>query len=246
MTKREMREQRRAAREAAERAELIKTTRRRRLWRLGGAAGVAAILVGVIAAISTAGGTPKTLTKSTVVAGVPERDGVLGDPKAPVTITEYVDLQCPVCAEASRTELPTLIDDYVKTGKVKLQLRTMDFLGADSTTAAQAAAAAQRQGKLWAFVETFYANQGDENSGYVTEDFVKSVAATAGLDADKVLEDARSEAAQAAIDTANADAQAVGADSTPTFTIKRGDGEETILQTGLGDLKSALDEALEA
>jgi protein-disulfide isomerase len=242
-----MREQRRAAREAAERAERIKTTRRRRLWRLGGAAGIATLAVVVVAAVSASGGTtPETLNKSDVVTGVQEHNGVLGDPKAPVTVTEYVDLQCPVCAEASHSTLPTLIENYVKTGKVKLQARTLHFLGPDSTAAAKVAAGAQQQGKLWSFLETFYANQGEENSGYVTTDFLKSVATTAGVDADAALKYAETAEAQRALDTAYGDAQAVGADSTPTFTFKRGDGKETILQVGVGDLSSALDAALKS
>ena len=143
--------------------------------------------------MTASSGQPKTLTKSTVVAGVQEHNGVLGDPKAPVTITEYVDLQCPICKEASTTELPTLVDNYVKTGKVKLQLRTLHFIGDDSTTAAKVAAGAQHQGKLWSFLETFYANQGEENSGYVTDDFLKGVAAAAGVDATKAMDYAKTE-----------------------------------------------------
>ena len=83
------------------------------------------------------------------------------------------------------------------------------------------------------FVETFYANQGNENSGYVTDDFLKSVATTAGVNADAMLAVRRHRRRRRPRSTtANADAQTVGADSTPTFTIKRGDGAETILQTG--------------
>ena len=85
---------------------------------------------------------------------------MLGDPKAPVTVTEFLDLQCPICAEASKQTLPTLVNDYVRTGKVKLQARTLHFIGADSARAAHAAAGAQQQGKLWPFVEAFYAAQG--------------------------------------------------------------------------------------
>jgi len=244
MNQREMREERRAARQAAERAEQIQTTRRKRLWRLGTAAGLAAVIVAV-AAVTASSGQPKTLTKSTVVAGVQEHNGVLGDPKAPVTITEYVDLQCPICKEASTTELPTLVDNYVRTGKVKLQLRTLHFIGDDSTTAAKVAAGAQRQGKLWSFLETFYANQGEENSGYVTNDFLKGVAA-AGVDATKAMDYAKTGGAQAALDKADADAQAIGADSTPTFTIKQGNGAEKVLVVGATGLQEALDQALKA
>ena len=125
---RDKREQRRAPREAAERAE-----RDRQPPAVAGSGGSAERPGSPRSSwpssrpCPASGGAAKTLTKSTVVAGVQERNGVLGDPKAPVTITEYVDLQCPVCAEASQAELPTLINDYVKTGKVKLQMRTMEL-----------------------------------------------------------------------------------------------------------------------
>ena len=90
--------------------------------------------------------------------------------------------------------------------------------------------APRRQGKLWSFVETFYANQGEENSGYVTDDFLKGVATAAGVDADQGRwTTPRPAAPQDALDTADADAQAVGADSTPTFTIKQGNGAEKVL-----------------
>ena len=101
---------------------------------------------------------------------------MLGDPKAPLTVTEYVDLQCPVCAAASRETLPALVRDYVRTGKVKLEARTLHFIGPDSERAARVAAGAEQQGRLWPFLEAFYAAQGAENSGYVTDDFLRSVA----------------------------------------------------------------------
>jgi len=244
-SKQELRAQRRAHREALEQAHTAADTRRRRLFRLGAAVASAVVIVAIAAVVSTSSnGAPKSVTASTVVQGVPETNGVLGDPNAPVTITEYVDLQCPVCAQASTNTLPTLIEDYVKTGKVKLEARTLHFLGPDSTTAAKVAAGAQQQNKLWSFLETFYANQGSENSGYVTDDFLKSVATTAGVNADQALEYAKTDPATAALDKANADAQAVGADSTPTFTIKRGDGQETTLAVGATDLTTALDKAL--
>ncbi len=243
-----MREERRAARVAAERAAAASTLRRRRAWRLAAAAGLAAILVAVAAAVSASGGdtpAPKTSGEAAaVVQGIQEHDGVLGDPNAPVTVTEYVDLQCPICAAASRETLPGFIDDYVRTGKVKLQARTLSFLGPDSVRAAKVAAGAERQGRLWSFLETFFAAQGQENSGYVTDDFLRDVSRAAGVDADAALKFADGEAAQAPLDRADADAAAGGVDSTPTFTVKRGDGPETVVAVGTEDLRTKLDEAL--
>ena len=136
VTKRELREQRRAERQAAEAAEAARATRRRRLGLLGGAAALAAIVVAVAAIASSSGGAAAPKVKpveSSLLAGIPERNGVLGDPNAKVTVTEFLDLQCPICAEASKQTLPTLINDYVRTGKVKLQARTLHFIGPDST-----------------------------------------------------------------------------------------------------------------
>jgi protein-disulfide isomerase len=244
-TKRELREQRRAHRLAAEQAAKAVETRRRRLWRLGIAAAVAAAIVAIVAAVSNSNEPAAPNREAAALFnGIQESNGVLGNPDAPVTVTEYVDLQCPICAEASKQTLPALIDDYVKTGKVKLQARTLSFLGPDSVRAAKVAAGAQEQGRLWPFLETFYASQGTENSGYVTDDFLREVAEAAGVDADKALDYADSAKAQQALDRADSDAAAVKADSTPTFTVKRGDGPEQIVAVGVTDLSAALDKEL--
>ena len=78
----------------------------------------------------------------------------------------------------------------------------------------------------------------------MTDDFLREVAAAAGVDADKALDFADTPKAQQALDRANGDAAAVKADSTPTFTIKRGDGPETIVAVGVTDLSAALDKEL--
>src|SRR5689334_11453311 len=149
-TKRELREQRRAERQAAERAIAARGRQRRRLYQLGATLGLAAVVVAVAIAVSSGGGNGAGASRSpsqaaALFAGIPEHNGVLGDPHAPVTVTEFVDLQCPICAEASRTLLPSLVRDYVKTGKVKLQARTLQFIGPDSVRAARVAAGAEQQ-----------------------------------------------------------------------------------------------------
>ncbi len=251
LTKRQLREQRRAARVAAEQAETAAAVRRTRTWRLLAAAGLAVVAVAVAAAVSSSGGESAPPAAPAQVSalfdGIPERDGVLGDPDAPLTVTEYVDLQCPVCATASKETLPALMKDYVRTGKVKLEARTLHFLGPDSVRAAAVAAGAEQQGKLWPFLEAFYAAQGQENSGYVTDAFLRDVAAAAGVDADRALAAAGTAGAQDRLNRANADAQALGVDSTPTFTVARGDGKARVLAAGAQDpqtLAAALDKEL--
>jgi protein-disulfide isomerase len=247
-TKRELRERRRSERLAAERAEAAAVARRARTLRLVIAAGVAALVVAVAAIASSSGGKPAPRTATAdLFGGIPERNGVLGDPDAPLTVTEYVDLQCPVCAATARDTLPALVRDYVRAGKVKLDARTLHFIGPDSERAARVAAGAARQGRLWPFLEAFYAAQGQENSGYVTDEFLRRVAATAGVDADAALAAANGAAAQQRLDRASADAQRLGIEATPTFTVARGDGAPHVLAGGAHDeqsLAAALDAEL--
>jgi protein-disulfide isomerase len=236
-TKRELREQRRAARLAAEQAAAAQEARRRRGWILAGAAGLAAVAVVLAVALTSSSDNPTTAGSMTpapsIFAGIPEHNGVLGDPKAPVTVTEYLDLQCPICDEASQSTLPALVRDYVKTGKVKLQARTLHFIGPDSVRAAKVAAGAERQGRLWPFLETFYANQGRENSGYVTDAFLRQISAAAGVNASAALGQADSTFAQGRLSLANSEASKLGIDSTPTFTVARGDGPATVVGSGV-------------
>ena len=215
--------------------------------RLLAALGASAVLVAAGVAVSASGGakpaTPPAPPASATFRGIPEHNGVLGDAKAPLTLTEYVDLQCPICAEASKQTLPWLVEHYVRPGKAKLELRTLHFIGPDSERAAHVAAGAERQGRLWPFVEAFYAAQGQENSGYVTDGFLRSVAKAAGVDAAKALTAADGEPAMRRLERADADATRLGVNATPTFTVAKGDGAPKVIGSGVlshADLQKAL------
>ena len=212
------------------------------LRRLLAAVTAAAVVTAAAIAVSASGGTKHTAATapvSTTFRGIPEHAGVLGNPNAPITLTEYVDLQCPICAEASEQTLPWLVQNYVRTGKVKLQIRTLHFIGPDSERAARVASGAKAQGRLWPFVESFYAAQGQENSGYVTDAFLRSVAKAAGVNADKAL----AAGGQADLDQADSDATRLGVTATPTFTVARGDGQPKVIGSGVLS-RAALEKAL--
>jgi protein-disulfide isomerase len=208
--------------------------------------GASAVLVAAAVAVSASGGTKPTPSAAPVSAtfrGIPEHAGVLGDPQAPLTLTEYVDLQCPICAEASKQTLPWLVEHYVRTGKAKLELRTLHFIGPDSERAAHVAAGAEQQGRLWPFVEAFYAAQGQENSGYVTDSFLRSVSKAAGVDAGKALGAADGEFALRRLERADADATRLGVNATPTFTVAKTGGQPHVIGSGVlshAKLKAAL------
>lgn len=53
----------------------------------------------------------------------------MGDPDAPVTLTEYASLTCPHCASFHTATLPQIKEDFIDTGKVRLVYREVYFDG---------------------------------------------------------------------------------------------------------------------
>ena len=122
-----------------------------------------------------------------MLRGVPQHGVDLGSPRAPVTLYEFADLQCPYCAQWERNALPVLIRKYVRPGKLRIVFVGMTFLGPDSTKAFSAALAAGQQNRFWNVAELFYLNQGTENSGWVTDAFVRSVGRLVRLAMNRLL-----------------------------------------------------------
>jgi protein-disulfide isomerase len=145
------------------------------------AVAVAAVLVAVVLAGGNDSGGTKTVSDTSALKGIPQSGLTLGDPKAPVTMVEFADLQCPFCAEYHHNVFPALLDRYVRTGKVRLELRLLRFLGPDSDRLARVALGASAQNRMWQFVGLAYDRQGRENSGYATNDFINELARDAGL-----------------------------------------------------------------
>jgi protein-disulfide isomerase len=197
-------------------------------------AGFAVIVVAVLIAVSVGGSdsdSDGSVEESGTAAadlfdGIPQSGTVVGDPDAPAVMTEFGDLQCPFCAEFSTEVLPTLVEDYVRPGRLQLDLQALTFIGPDSLAAAELAEAAGMQDRLWQFTDVFYANQGTENTGYVTEEFLTEIAsAVSGLDVDQALADRDSPEVKVALTEARDAAAEAGFDSTPSFLIAV-DGED--------------------
>jgi protein-disulfide isomerase len=228
-------EQRAAARAERARQEAARERTRRRLWVLGGAVAAAVVVVAAIV-IATSGGssTPKKQAgekvagqkaTASLLAGVPQKGIVLGNPKAPVTFVEFADLQCPFCREYTTTVMPSLIRSYVATGKMKMEFRNVAFIGTDSVRAAQMAAAVGQQNKLWTYVDLFYANQQTENSGYVTDDFLRKIGTgVAGLDVSKAMANRSAATIQSELQQAQQLWQSNGFTGTPSFLLGRTGG----------------------
>ena len=225
---------RRARLEADARAKL-EHNRRKRIRSLVGVMLVAAAFVAVsVAASSGTGATANAATGGRLVgtalsrnlfAGVPQSGITLGRPSAPIHLVEFADLQCPYCDEYAVQTLPTLVTDYVRTGKVQMRFENLSFIGPGSVAAGRVAAAASRQNKLWNFIDLMYLNQGEENSGYVTPAYLQRLLeAVPALNVGQALDASRSPVAGAALTNASRVAAADGISATPSFLIGRAGG----------------------
>ena len=206
------------------------SARTRVLLAVGAAIVLAAALIGASLASRAGGdkpppaliGAPET---EELLAGIPQRGTTLGSPDAPVTLVEYADLQCPYCAEWALNALPELIDDYVRPGRLRIQFHGMQFLGPDSERGLAAVIAAGRQDRAWHAVDLLFRNQGTENSGWLEARTVERVAASIdGIDAEQMVDDARSDQVATEARESEASANAAGIDSTPSFQVGRTGG----------------------
>jgi protein-disulfide isomerase len=160
-----------------------------------------------------------------LLQGIPQHGNVLGSQSAPVTLVEYVDLQCPYCQQFEAQAMPALIGNYVRTGKVKIEARPIAFIGPDSQSGRAAAIAAGEQNKLFNFAQIVYLNQGTENTGWLNDQMIVSTAASIpGLDVSRLLADSKSDTVKAQAGTY--DQQAVGdsVQATPTILVGKSGG----------------------
>ena len=183
------------------------------------------------ARVGQEGDSGRQLAAVGAVAGGPKevggRDVVLGDPKAPVTLIEYGDFQCPFCARFHSQVGVQLREEYIKTGKVKMVFRNFQFLGPESIAAAGAAECAKDQGKFWVFHDAIYdeeirdgrKNNNSENNGNLNREFFVSTAQSLGLNSGDFAAciDGEKYADQVAQDTSAA--QAIDVNSTPTTFV---------------------------
>src|SRR5262245_36266891 len=155
---------------------------------------------------------------------IPQQGPALGRPDAPVTLVEFADVQCPYCADWSNAAFEELVRDYVRPGKVRIVFSGIAFIGPCSEKGLRFAHAAGRQGKLWEAVHLLYANQGPENSGWVSDDFLRDLGARIpGLDVDRALRESYSAEVDDRIAAARAEATRLGVRGTPSFAVGRAD-----------------------
>ena len=135
-----------------------------------------------------------------------------GPERAPVTIVEFTDYQCPFCQRV-QPALKQLLQEYK--GKVRLVTKNLPLaFHAQARPAARAALAAHKQGKYWEFRDLLFANNRN-----LADDQLVAHATALGLKLDRFRADMASPEIDQLISADERIAQEIGATGTPTFLI---------------------------
>ena len=95
-----------------------------------------------------------------------DNDPVIGDIDAPITIIEFSDFQCPFCARFHVQTLPTIMDEYINEGTVKIVFRDFPIqsIHPNALPASVAAECANEQGKFKEMHDILFEKQNEWNN----------------------------------------------------------------------------------
>jgi protein-disulfide isomerase len=135
-----------------------------------------------------------------------------GDAGAKITLVEFADYECPHC-KRFQPVLRQILDEFH--GEVKLYFKHYPLpQHTNARLAAEAATAAQKQGKFWPYEEKLWANQDN-----LTPAELEKYAKESGLDLTKFRADLDSAAVKARVQKDRTEGSAAGISSTPTLFI---------------------------
>lgn len=145
---------------------------------------------------------------------------LLGNPAAPITIIDFSDFQCYLCARYVKSTEPLINQTYIQSGKVALVFKHLPNRGFDSLGASIAAQCTNDQGKFWQFHQLLYKNQKPIDSGWVSNDNLKELASQiSGLNIQQFEECLKSEKYKGFVESDLALASSFGFQDTPSFII---------------------------
>lgn len=199
---------------------------------------------------SLANGLPGAADVAAMYKGIPQKGLFLGSAFAPVQMVIYIDLQCPICQNFETTAMPTLITKYVRTGKVRVETKPWAFIGPDSFRGQAAMFAAAEQNKAFNFASVLYDNQGTENTGWLDDNMIASIAASVpGMRVHQLLSDRSAGGVKKEAAAVAAAAQVNKVTGTPTiFVGKNGTKPALVGAPGaaptLAEVESAIQAAL--
>jgi protein-disulfide isomerase len=204
----------------------------------------AAIVLVVVLAVALSNRT------ATIAAEVPDIPAewlvgtTMGDPEAPVTIQAWEDFMCPACRQWTATVEPQLIDQYIKTGQVRLEFHQFPLSihapGADM--GAMASLCANDQGAFWPYHNRLFPAQDQGQAGFTIDALVR-YADELGLDSRALMECMSSLKYRDEVTASGNEALSLGLNATPSVIVN---GAKMTNPFDLNEMKALIDSALAA
>ena len=142
---------------------------------------------------------------------------ILGDLKAPVTIVEFTDYQCPFCRKFYSNAYKELKKEYIDTGKLRFVLRDLPLgFHQYAKPAAISAHCAGEQDKFWQMHDTLF-----EGGGKFKPDDILGYAKMLGLENNAFKSCLTSSRYNEGIEQDVKDANKAGITGTPGFVVGR-------------------------
>lgn len=142
----------------------------------------------------------------------------IGDVDAPVVLTEWIDLRCPFCASFSRDTLPVLIEEYVDTGRVRIEFTDVAYFGEQSEDGSVALQAAANQNKYVDYITAVFDAAPDSGHPDLTREVLIDFAEQVDMpDMEKFTADLDDPQIRAQAEAETRNAQQLGVTATPFF-----------------------------
>ncbi|MGH9756804.1 MAG: DsbA family protein [Candidatus Acidiferrales bacterium] len=167
-----------------------------------------------------AGTEPEIASTERTLTGLGEH--VLGKDTAPVTLVEFLDLECPFCIWFHNVVFPEIRREYIDTGKLRFVVFSFPLPSHPySDPAARLVDCAGLQGKYWSVFDAFL-----DTPHIATPEIVAEVANRSKLDEKALGSCMEGSAIRQALKRDEDSAHALGVNGTPTFLLgkSRGDG----------------------
>jgi len=173
----------------------------------------AVLMLSAGTAYAQTGGTPDPLASRTK-----------GSPKAPVTVYEMSDFQCPFCRRFALETFPAIDKEYIAAGKVRWVFINFPLTSVhpNAVPAAELALCAAQQNAFWPIHDLLYQHQEKWAPMKEAEPFLLGLADSAKLDHKKVLACLEAPSTRSTVQADAEGSSRSGAQSTPSFYIEGG------------------------
>ncbi len=174
----------------------------------------------------------------------------MGDSDSPLVLEVFADFQCPHCLRYAAIVEPELVENYVKTKKLRIVFKHFPVLGRESVLAASAATCAGEQEKFWIysnrlFKERAQAGTSPPNKGLFSEENLTGIATDLGLDMDLFKRCQKSPETLSSVSKNESLARQYGLTGTPSFVLRNGGSAIVVNPASFEDWEVIIDEQLE-